>query len=295
MKSRDLASLFFVGALFGASFLFMRTTVPEFGPIPLIEMRVAIAALFLLPILWLRGGFNVLRKQAGPLLLMGVINAALPFPLMAYALLSLSAGTGSIMNATTPLFGALVACVWLRERLTWLRVLGLLISFAGVVVLVWEKDFGGKLGAIAAASCAALLFGVGANYSKKHLGSVDPIAIAAGCQLGATIVLLPFALWLWPHQPPSLQAWLNVGVLGVASTGIAFALLFQLIRRVGPAKAVTVTFLAPVFGVIWGAFFLNEAVGVNILTGGCLVLLGTAFATGTILLPARLSRTPAVE
>ncbi len=289
MKLRDMTSLLLVGALFGGSFVLMRTAVPEFGAVPLIEMRVTVAALFLLPILWLRGGIASLKSHAGPVLLIGIINAALPFPLMAYALLSLTAGTGSIMNATTPLFGALIARVWLGEQLTRTRVLGLLVSVAGVVVLVWDNGFGGNPSAMIAALAAALLFGIGANYSKARLAGIDPIVLAAGCQLGAALTLLPFAIWQWPHVLPSMHAWLSVGALGIPSTGIAFALLFQLIDRIGPAKAMTVTFLAPVFGVVWGAVFLHETIGLSMLTGGAMVLLGTCLATGIIKRPARLA------
>jgi drug/metabolite transporter (DMT)-like permease len=282
---RDLIDLILLAALWGASFLFLRIAVPYFGAVPLIELRVAIGGLVLLPLLALRRGLPDLRAAIRPIFILGVGNSALPFTLFAYATISLNAGFVSILNASAPLFGAIVAYFWLKDRLTPLRVTGLLIGFAGVVVLVWGKvsfEAGGAGLAILASLLASLLYGTMVNYTKQRLAGVNSLAIAIGSQLSAAVALLPLAIWWWPAQVPGLSIWLSVIALGVGCTGIAFILYFRLIANAGPAKAIAVTFLIPVFGVLWGALFLDEETTVNMLAGCATILLGTALTTGII-------------
>lgn len=263
----------------------MRVAVPEFGPVALIELRVAIAALFLLPILAWRGGLAQLRPNAWPIFIVGAINSALPFSLLAYATISVTAGFAAIINSTVPLFAALVAYLWLDLRLSPPRIAGLAIGFAGVVVLVWGKasfqaDATGL--AIVAALGAALLYGIASNYAQQRLNHLSPLATAAGSQFGAALLLLPFAWWLWPPRNPGASAWLAVVVLASACTALAYILYFRLIASVGPTKAVTVAFLIPVFGMLWGAMFLAEPVTANMLSGCAVILLGTALTTGLL-------------
>ncbi|WP_137937691.1 DMT family transporter [Chitinivorax sp. B] len=279
MTARNQIDLLLLAALWGASFLFMRVAVPILGPLALIELRVVVAAAFLLPILAWRGQLLVLISHWRPLAVVGMLNSALPFVLIAYATLSLTAGFASVINATTPMFGALVAWFWLSERLNWLKVLGLVIGFAGVAILVWDKvSF--KTGTTGLAVMAALLatfaYGVAASYTKRYLHEVVPLAIAAGSQLWAGIVLLPFAVWQWPVGDIPVSIWLNVLVLGIACTGLAYILYFRLLAELGATRATAVTFLIPVFGVVWGAVWLGETVTLRMLAGGVVILLGTA-------------------
>jgi len=199
MKPRHLVQLLALAAVWGASFLFIRVGVAEFGVAPLMALRVGIGALFLLGMTVARGApqevLRVLSARAWPLVVVGVLNSAAPFCLFAFAELTLSAGTTSVINATTPLWGALVAYVWLRDRLTVLRTLGMAIGFAGVVTLVWDQIASSHdaLGptplatalAAAAAMGAALLYGIAANYTKRRLGGVDAMAIATGSMVGS--------------------------------------------------------------------------------------------------------------
>jgi drug/metabolite transporter (DMT)-like permease len=197
----------------------------------------------------------------------------------------------SVINATTPLWGALVAYLWLKDRLSGLRVVGLAIGFAGVLALVWDQvvtHAGGGASstdtvyAAVAALGATLLYGIAASYTKRNLMGVDPLTVAAGTMSAATIVLLPFAAATWPSTPISIHAWGAVLGLGIACTGVAYLLFFRLIASIGPARTITVTFVIPVFGILWGALFLGERVSMGMVEACLAILVGTALATGFI-------------
>ena len=285
MKPRDLLDLTLLAALWGGSFLFMRYAVPDFGVVPLIWLRVALASICLLPLLLMKRQFGALRRQAGALTVMGLFNSGLPFLLIAWATLSITAGLASIMNAMTPVFTALIGALWLGDRLDGRRSLGLLLGLAGVALLAADKaDFrpGGSGWAIVAMLLATACYGFAANHTRRYLQGVPALVNATGTQLVSALVLLPPALWSWPERMPGLGPWLAALVLGVACSALAYLLFFRLIARVGASRAVTVTFLVPVFGTLWGALFLGEPVTASMLAGGAVVLLGTGLATGVI-------------
>ena len=207
MNSRNLLQLIILAALWGASFLFIRVGVTDFGVAPLMALRVGIGALSLAIVLIvrrpLRESLSTLRSRAVPLVIVGILNSAAPFCLFAYAELTLSAGVTSVINASTPLWGALVAFLWLKDRLSALRSLGLVVGFLGVLMLVWDQiasPHGGSATplttalAAAAALGATLLYGIAANYAKRHLSGVDALTVATGTMTGATVVLLPLAV-----------------------------------------------------------------------------------------------------
>ncbi|QGZ54372.1 DMT family transporter [Paraburkholderia acidiphila] len=295
MNPIELAQLVILAALWGGSFLFIRVGVTDFGVAPLMALRVGIGALFLLLVLFsrrpAREALGTLRERAWPLFVVGILNSAAPFCLFAWAELTLSAGVTSVINATTPLWGAVVAYVWLKDRLSGMRVVGLAIGFAGVLALVWDQvvthagdgasSTNAALAALAALVAAAL-YGVAASYTKRHLTGVDPLTVAAGTMTGATLVLAPIALLTWPAAPISLHAWGAVLGLGVACTGVAYLLFFRLIAAVGPARAITVTFVIPIFGILWGALFLGERVSMGMVEACAAILVGTALATGFV-------------
>ena len=285
MKPRDLLDLTLLAALWGGSFLFMRYAVPDFGVVPLIWLRVALASVCLLPLLLLKRQFGALRRQAGALTVMGLFNSGLPFLLIAWATLSITAGLASIMNAMTPVCTAVIGAIWLGDRLDGRRSLGLLLGLAGVALLAADKaDFrpGGSGWAIVAMLLATACYGFAANHTRRYLQGVPALVNATGTQLVSALVLLPPALWSWPERMPGLGPWLAALVLGVACSALAYLLFFRLIARVGASRAVTVTFLVPVFGTLWGALFLGEPVTASMLAGGAVVLLGTGLATGVI-------------
>jgi drug/metabolite transporter (DMT)-like permease len=290
MKPSDLTELVSLAALWGASFLFMRMGAAEFGPVALAAVRVAGATLFLLPLLMLRGQWPALKAHWRHIFVVGVLNSALPFLCFSYAALSITAGLSSIFNAATPLFGALIAWFWLKDRLTPSRVLGLAIGFAGVLWLAWDKASfkpGGSGWAIVACLAATVCYGLAASYTKKRLTGVAPLAVATGSQLSAALVLaLPALMW-WPATMPSQNAWLAAALLAVACTGIAYLLFFRLIANVGPANAIAVTFLIPVFAVLWGWMFLGEGITAAMVVGCVVILAGTGLTTGVLRLPAK--------
>ncbi|MBL8327284.1 MAG: DMT family transporter [Rubrivivax sp.] len=289
MSRRSLIDLLALAALWGASFLFMRLGAADFGPVALACLRVALASAALLPIVWCKGLQAPLRQHARTIALVGVVNSALPFLAFAYAALYITAGLSSIFNATAPLWGALIGWLWLSQRPGRWRLLGLALGFAGVLWLAWDKAgfkgdgaISGATGAVLACLAATACYGWASHLTQRHLGGVPPLAVAAGSQLAATIVLLiPAALW-WPTQMPGTRAWLSVLVLGLACTGLAYLLYFRLIAQVGPAKAISVTFLIPLFAVLWGWIFLAESL-TPVMAGGCAVIvLGTALSTGLL-------------
>jgi drug/metabolite transporter (DMT)-like permease len=289
LRLRDGAELLSLAALWGGSFLFMRLGATEFGPVALAALRVAGASLLLAPLLALRGQTAELHRHWRPIFVVGVINSALPFLCFAYALLSITAGLSAIFNATAPLFGAFIAWLWLSDRLTKLRVAGLAIGFAGVVGLAWSNvngaaSFkpGGSGWAVVACLAATAMYGLAANYTKRRLARVAPLAVAAGSQMAAALCLaLPALLW-WPAVAPSPAAWAAMAMLAFACTGIAYLMYFRLIAHIGPANAIAVTYLVPLFAMLWGGWFLGEAVTAAMLGGGAVILIGTGLATGMV-------------
>ncbi|KAF0812452.1 putative cystine transporter YijE [Andreprevotia sp. IGB-42] len=296
MDVASLCRLFMLAALWGASFLFMRMAVPALGPVWLIGLRVGIAALFLLLISGWRRQALPLRGNLRHYLISGLFTAALPFLCYAFAARTLSASLMSILNATAPFWGTLVAALWLRivpARKAWF---GLLLGVLGVATLVGFDRITAKPGAglaIAACLVATLCYGIASAYGKRYMQGMPSFDVAHGSMWGAALALLPLTLFVAPLQPlgdisgPSLLA---VALLGLLCTGVAYLLYFRLISDIGPAPALTVTFLIPVFGVLWGVVLLDETVGINTLAGALLVLLGTALVTGFT--PAALRRRP---
>lgn len=290
MNQRLAAEFVVLAAIWGSSFLFMRAGAFEFGVVATAGMRVIIASAVLMPLLFARGQWSTFRQHAGPILLLGLLNSALPFLLFSYALLSITTGLSAIMNATVPLFGAVIAWLWLGERLTRSRVLGLVVGFVGVAMLSWSKASfapGGTGWAIVACLGATVSYGVAASFTKRYLTGVAPLASAAGSQLGASLFLLLPTVYFWPTTPPSFTAWGALLAVGVVCTALAYISFFRLIAKAGPSKTLTVTFLIPVFALFYGALLLGESITLWMVVGGSVILGGVALATGFVSLGRR--------
>ena len=290
MNRRFQLEFVLLAALWGASFLFMRIAAPEFGPMPLMLVRCLVGAVVLLPIALAREGGGGLARAAraasGRLFVAGIFNSAIPFVMFGYAALALNAGFSSILNATAPIFGAIIAYAWLKERLSGWRIAGLAIGIAGVVVLSWDKASfrGDAAGGWAVLAClvATFCYGIAGNFVRRHLGGTHPLLVATGSQLAATLVLSAPGIAAWPQEPPSAASWACAITLGSACTGLAYVLFFRLIANVSASAALSVTYLIPLFGIAWGWLFLGETVDLPMLAGGAIVVLGTALATGML-------------
>lgn len=288
------AEFILLAALWGASFLFMRLGAADFGPIPTAGLRVGLAALFLLPAFLIPKVWADFRRHTGPILFVGIFNSGVPFALFAFAVMHVSTGLTSILNATVPLSGAAVAWLWLGDRPGGSRLAGLAIGFAGVLMLVAGKSGLGATGqaagaspwigllAMAAALAATLCYGFAASFTKRHLQGVHPLATATGSQIGATLALALPAWWWWPRAAPGQDAWAAIGAVALLCTAIAYILFFRIIDRAGPAKALTVTFLVPVFALAYGALFLGEHITGWMVFCGLVIMGGTALSTGLV-------------
>jgi drug/metabolite transporter (DMT)-like permease len=293
MNAASIVDFVLLAAIWGSSFLFMRVAVVEFGALPTAAVRVAVASLFLLPLLWWRGLGPQLRRHWKAILAVGLLNSGIPFALFSFALLSITTGLSAILNATVPLFGAVVAWLWLKDRPTGSRTLGLAVGFLGVALLAWDKasfrpDASGVAPGWAVLAClgATICYAIAASATKRYLTGIPPLVTATGSQIGATLGLALPALWFWPAQMPGTQAWLAVIVVGILCTGVAYVLYFRLIEQTGPARALAVTFAVPVFALLYGAMFLGESVTPWMLLCGGIIVCGTALSTGLLKLPA---------
>lgn len=269
MQRTSLFRLILLAAIFGASFLFMRLSVTSLGPVTLITCRVACAAVFLAVVAYYVQTPLSLKQYWRHYLILGLFNAALPFLLFALAARSLSVSLMAIFNATTPLWGCLIGALWTRSGIPAKTVSGLLLGLVGVMILVGFEHLNtmpGVLFASICALCAASSYGVASVYTKSVTG-VLPFANAHGSMWGATLWLLPLLPFFPVTTVPSLSVISAVLALGILCSGVAFLLFFRLVADIGPTSTLTVTFLIPVFGILWGYLFLDETMTWTTLVG----------------------------
>lgn len=283
MSPADTLRLALLSTLWGMSFIFMRVAVPEFGPVPLILVRMGIGALLLLPLLLSLRYLRLVWENKGRLALLGLINHVLPFSLLALATTRLEAGFTSLINATTPIFTALLGTVLFATPVQRRQYLGLALAFFGVYVLSANRlDFrlGGDGWFILAALGATFCYGIATNYSRTRLTHLPIRVLAAGsCAMSGLMLSIP-GLVLWPESPISGMAWANGLALAGLSTTLAFLLYFGLIASAGATATSTVTFLVPVSALLWGYLLLDETLSLQVLIGMAITLTGTAIATG---------------
>jgi drug/metabolite transporter (DMT)-like permease len=271
--------LVLLGAIWGASFLFMRVAAKDFGSFALVEMRLLFGAIILLPFLWqARKQFNgaLWLKLTG----IAAFNTAIPFTLFAWGAERAPAGIGAITNAMAVPFTALVAFLFFHEQVGKRRAVGLLLGFIGVAVLASGRTSGGSgvWAAALAGTAAAFLYGVGGNLLKRYLAGVPASAVASATLIGASVLEAPLAIHTWPANAIPMLSWVCAILLGVLCTGLAYVLYFRLIHRIGAPRAATVTYIIPLFGVMWAWILLDEALTPSMAIAGALILAGVALS-----------------
>ena len=278
MRRGDAARLLLLAAIWGASFLFIRITSPVIGPVLTADLRMLIAGIALAAYFRLIGSDAAWRRWWRQYVIVGILTSALPFLLYAYAALSLSAGLMAVINASSPMWGALFSAWLLGERLTPRGVAGLLIGIVGVA-LVTRPEAGAAFAAlpVLAATGAAVCYGLAGAYMRRWAQGVPSRSMALGTQIAGGVLLAPLIAVVPPFAPPSALVVACVLALGLVCGAVAYLLYFRLVTDIGAAGALTVTYLIPIFGVAWGALFLGESLSLPVLAGAALVLLGTFF------------------
>ncbi len=285
MTGKNVIQLLLLAAIWGGSFLFMRIAAPEIAAVWLSELRVIFAAVTLLLVsVYIKRSVQ-LKRYWCHYLIIGGINSALPFLLFSYAASSLSVSALAIINATSPIWGVCFIALKERQRIARKTALGLSLGVLGVVILV---GFDAELLRqemrlpILAALLATVCYGLASTYAR-YAQQVEAFNNAHGSMWGAVVVLLPLLYFSEPAKTVinvNLDVWLAIVVLGVLCTAIAYLLYFKLINDIGPASALCVTFLIPVFGILWGNLFLAEQLSWQLLLGGGITVLGTMLVTG---------------
>lgn len=282
MSRRHLIMLLALAAIWGASFMLIKIGVRELEPSTLVFLRVSLATLTLLPIVLLTGGFGGLRRSWRGLLVLGSLNSSVPFWLLSFGETRIDSGLSAVIQAGAPIFTALLALRYDHsQRVTGLRLAGLIVGLGGVALLVGHERGGQLVGALAV-TVTGLCYAASSIYAGRALGHLEPAATGFGAMVAATILAAPAGIVQAPSELPSAKVILSVAVLGIVGTGLAYILYFGLIRGVGASKAILVTYLVPAIALVYGALFLDEQVTVVALAGLGLVLVGVTLGTGNL-------------
>jgi drug/metabolite transporter (DMT)-like permease len=282
MSTANLLRLILLAAIWGGSFLFMRIAAPVLGAAVLIEYRVLFAAIFLAVVGVFLKKSLMWKQHWKHFFILGLFNSALPFLMFAFAARTLSASVLAVLNATTPLWGTLIAAVWSRTMVSGKVLMGLGLGTCGVALLVGFDHVSTKPGAgiaIAAVLFASFNYGIASNYAKQAK-AVEPFANAHGSMWASALLVLPVVPFFPAPAEPTIGIMSAVLALAVLCSGVAYLIYFRLIQDVGPSSALTVTFLSPLFGILWGVMFLGETVGWYTFAGAAIVITGTALVTG---------------
>ena len=279
MELRYWVVLTFLGAVWGSAFIFIKVAAPEFGAIGLVQARLTIASLVFIPIL-LRKKYLILLKPAWKhSLVLAVTNNAIPFSLFSYGSFGADSNILAILNATTAFNTMIIALLWLGEKVTLKQLFGLILGFIGVIILVNPESSSTSI--ISALFCliGAACYSFSTVFIQKYSEKTDKMVLIGWSIVFSCFIMIPLTLLNLPPQIPSTNALLSAMWLGSISTGLAFFGYVYLIEKIGAVKTSTVAYFLPVFGIIWGAVFLNEVITGGIILGCATILIGVFFAT----------------
>ncbi len=280
MSRRSTVMLLALAAIWGASFMFIKVAVREFDPLTLVWLRVALAAVILVPVALAVVGREAVaqaRASAGRLTALGLMNSALPFALISWAETRIDSGLTAVLQAAAPLFTVMIATRIGDERVTGSRLAGFLVGFVGVSLLVGAHTGGGLVPALAVV-LAALSYSAAGIFASRQLRDTEPLVVAAGSMIGAAILTAPFGIATLPGSVPGWKEMASVAVLGVVGTGIAYVLYFVMLREAGASRSILVTYLVPPVALAYGVLLLGEPLQVAAVAGLALILGGVALA-----------------
>ena len=277
MENKYWVLITILGAVWGSAFMFIKIATPELGPIALVNIRLAVAGLIFIPFLLQQKYLKHFRSNLKNILVLSVINTALPFSLFAYASLESSSNMLSILNGTTAIMAVVISTIWLKIRINFFQIMGVFIGLFCIVVLANPDNVYISMKATIFCLSAAFCYALSANYIQKFAYKTNTIVLIGWSLVIASVLLLPITFFNLPSQFPSNNVIFSILWLGVISTGVAFLGYVRLIEKVGAVKTATVAYFIPVFGVIWGYVFLGEPITLQILIGMILILIGIVF------------------
>jgi drug/metabolite transporter (DMT)-like permease len=288
---RPAVILSLLALIWGASFMLIKIADRELAPATLILGRVGSAALLLAAIAFVRLGPRAtlaeLRAAWRWLVVVGLVNTAVPFWLLSWGETRIDSGLASIIQGAVPIFNAVLAFAFFREaRVSGLRLLGLAIGFVGVALLVGAQPQGKLLGALAVVAMA-LCYAIGTLIAGRYLRGTPPLVVALASTAVSTVAALPAGILQAPSEMWHGETIMAILVLGFVGTAIAYLLFFALIQRAGPNYATLVTYLVPPIALAYGAIFLDESFGLTAFVALALILAGVALATGSVRLASR--------
>lgn len=282
MTSKQFLLLLLTSSLWGASFIFMKVLSPVFGPVLTSSLRLFIASGSLLIFYYFIKHKMIWKQNIKVFLVIGALNSALPFILYAFAALHIDASLSVILNSTSPMFGALFGYIMLKNKLSHFQLIGLLTGLFGVGVVTSVSLFDGTteiIVSIIACLIATTLYGFSGNWIKKNALHIDSKTLTLGTLLFGAIMLLPFSFIYSFDKAISVEHIGGLIAFGVFSTAVPYLIYYKLIQDIGAMKALTVTYLMPIFGVVWSLLFLNEIPGINVYIGSFIILFGVYLVT----------------
>ena len=278
MELKDWILLTALAAIWGSAFMFIKISAVDFGPILLVTLRLLIAGLVFMPFLLRKKKRSLFKAYLPAIIIIAIVSNAMPFTMFAYASLGATSNMLGILNGTTAFLTTIIAYFWLKEAVTSKQIIGLLLGFVGVLILVNPSNGSTTLIASMCAMIGSLCYAFNAAYLQKYHSNSDKIVLIGWSMLFGGFFMIPLASFNLPNSIPDTNSILALFWLAVISTGVGYLAYVRLIDRIGAVKTVTLTYLLPVFSIIWGAIFLQEQITIFILGGFIFVMMGMYFA-----------------